>query len=102
MGNAGRECVAAPFGQDVTIFHESSFRQNSGNRFYQDTQTLGRYGEDVIAILSGDSIIGLGPVKWFKENRHTISNISNQTPNGGQYKRDKEDEGEDLLDDEDI
>gem|GEM_PF-578378 len=70
--------------------------------FYQDTHTLGRYGEDVIAILSGDSIIGLGPVKWFEEHRHIISHISNQTLNSSQYKRDKEDEGEDLLDDEDI
>ena len=102
MDNAGRECVAASFGQNVTIFHESSFRQNSGNRFYQDTHAIGRYGEDVIAILSGDSITGLGPVKWFEEHRHRISNISNQTLNGRQYKRDKEYEGDDLLDDEDI
>ncbi len=70
--------------------------------FYQDTHTLGRYGEDVIAILSGDSVVGLGPVKWFEEHRHTIPHISNQTLNGGKYRGDKADEGEDLFDDEDI
>ncbi len=70
--------------------------------FHQYAHTLGRYGEDVIAVLSGDSIAGLGTVKWFEEHRQTISHISNQTPNGGQDKRYREDDSEDLFDDEDI
>lgn len=70
--------------------------------FYQDTHTLGRYGEDVIAILSGNSVAGLGTVKWFEEHRQAMSQVSDQTPNGDRDKGHREDDSEDLLDDDDI
>lgn len=70
--------------------------------FYPSTKTLGRYGEDVIAVLSDNSVAGLGSIGWFEENRHKIFDTSKQIPNSNFYKSDGEVDSEDLLDDDDI
>ena len=70
--------------------------------FYPNTKTLGRYGEDVIAVLLDNSVAGLGSVAWFEENRHKIFDTPKHIHHNDFYRSDGDVDSEDLIDDEDI
>lgn len=69
---------------------------------HPNTRTLGRYKEDIIAVLSDSSVAGLGSVQWFEENRHKIFDTSKHVHYNVFHKSEGSAASEDLVDDEDI
>ena len=70
--------------------------------FNKDTKTLGKYKEDIIAVMGSDNIIGLGSIGWFIENQHKIKDISAKTFNRDLRKVGADTDSDDEFDDEDI
>lgn len=95
---------ALQFLSDITLRH---FMNRLSDRivvvvFYHNTKIPERYGMDVIAVLSGSNIIGLGTIEWFAKNQHKFSEISEQFSTDSITKSIKDLDDEDMFDDEDV
>lgn len=70
--------------------------------FYENTKALGRYGEDVIAVIGDGSIAGLGSRSWFTENQQRIEDISKSRFTKNLHKSTMDIDSDDEFDDEDM
>lgn len=70
--------------------------------FYENTKFLGKYREDVIAVLANSNIVGLGYVSWFMENQNKIKAISGLSLDKDLHKGTVDIKSDDEFDDADI
>ena len=70
--------------------------------FNKDAKVLGKYNENVIAVIADNKVVGLGSVGWFEENQHKIKNISAKGFGKDAHKVGVDIDSDDEFDDEDI
>lgn len=70
--------------------------------FNESTNALGKYREDVVAMIRDGNVVSLGTVGWFIENQHKIKDILAKVLSKNLGKSETDTDSDDEFDDEDI